>query len=170
MRASPRSVLRHLAPAGLRWRLAAWVALVTLICTGITFLVVYRGTGAQLRHQIDQELSGDAGELAHNLALTDPSSRRLSEAATGYIRDQPFSPSSTVLFAVVPGAGTSTNRPELFASRTPDHGETLADQLAENARSNGLLTARGGYSSLSLSMSASCACSSGPCESPEAPT
>jgi signal transduction histidine kinase len=151
MRDSLRRFARRLVPAGLRWRLAGWVALVTLICTGIAFIAVYRGTGSQLRHQIDHELAGDAGELAHNVSLADPgSSRRISEAATGYIRDQPFSASSTLLFAVVPGMGTSTNRPELFAAKNPDHGETLAEQLHENLFSNKLLTAPEGYSTLRL--------------------
>ena len=54
-------------PAGLRWRLAGWIAVVTLVCTGIAFAAVYRGTGTQLRRQIDQEISGDAAEFAHNL-------------------------------------------------------------------------------------------------------
>src|ERR1700676_4466535 len=108
-----RSPIRF-SSLGLRWRLAGWVTLVTLLCTGIAFIAVYRGTGTQLRHQIDQELSGDAGLFAHNLALADRSSpRHLEEAATRYVRAQPFSASSTLLFAVVPGFATSTNRPEL---------------------------------------------------------
>ena len=53
---APRSL--RIVPAGLRWRLTGWIALVTLICTGIAFAAVYRGTGAQLRSQIDNELSG----------------------------------------------------------------------------------------------------------------
>ncbi len=57
----PHIRLRYL---GLRWRLAGWVTLVTLLCTGIAFVAVYRGTGTQLRHQIDREISGDAGEFA----------------------------------------------------------------------------------------------------------
>ena len=48
------------------------------------------------------------------------------------MRDQPFSASSTLLFAIVPGAGTSTNRPELFAHAEPDDGETAAEQAQEN--------------------------------------
>jgi len=147
MRASPRRALRRIAPAGLRWRLVGWVALVTLLSTGITFIAVYRGTGTQLRHQIDRELGGDASELSHNLALADArSARELSSAAARYIRAQPFKASSTLLFAVVPGAGTSTNRPELFASG-PDDGETSAAQTQEDRLSRRLLTAPDGRSS-----------------------
>ena len=60
-------LLARIVPGGLRWRLAGWIAVVMLVCTGITFVAVYRGTGTQLRRQIDQEIAGDSAELAHNL-------------------------------------------------------------------------------------------------------
>ncbi len=146
-----RPVFHRVAPLGLRWRLAGWVAVVTLICTGITFVAVYRGTGTQLRHQIDQEIAGDAREMAHNLVLTrSHSPQRVAEVAKRYVADQPFGASSTLLFAVVPGAGTSTNRPELFGQRAPDYGETPAEQARENSLSLRLLTVRDGYSTLAL--------------------
>jgi two-component system, OmpR family, sensor kinase len=146
-----KAMLDRLAPTGLRWRLAGWVALVTLICTGIAFAVVYRGTGTQLRHQIDQEIAGDASELSHNLALADGRSPgRVAAAAKRYVRDQPFSASSTLLFAIVPGAGTSTNRPELFARAKPDNGETANEQDEENRLSEQLLTVPDGYATLAL--------------------
>jgi two-component system OmpR family sensor kinase len=148
---SVRPALARLVPAGLRFSLVAWVAVVMLICTGIIFVAVYHGTGTQLRHQIDQEIAGDTGEFSHNLALADSRSpRRLAEAATRYVRDQPFSASSTLLFAVVPGAATSTNRPELFGDAAPDNSETQARQAQENRLSAQLLTAHGGYSTLAL--------------------
>jgi signal transduction histidine kinase len=145
------AALRRLTPSGLRWRLAGWVALVTLLSTGITFVVVYRGTGSQLRHQIDHELAGDAGELAHNLALANAdSSTVLSAAATRYVRDQPFSASSTLLFVIVSGQPPSTNRPELFSGAAPDRGESGATQAHENESAARLLRAPEGYSTLSL--------------------
>jgi hypothetical protein len=134
---------------GLRWRLAGWVALVVLVFSGITFVVVYRGTGTQLRHQIDQEVAGDASDLAHMLTSAGARSPgRVAGVANRYIRGQPFSASSTLLFALVAGAGTSTNRPELFGGRRPDNGETLAEQRQENRLGQRLLTARDGYSTL----------------------
>jgi two-component system, OmpR family, sensor kinase len=142
---------RRAALRGLRWRLAAWVALVVLISSGITFVVVYRGTGTQLRRQIDQELAGDAGDLAHTLATAGAvSPSRIAQTATRYVRGQPFSASSTLLFAVVPGVGTATNRPELFGSSVPDNGETQAEQRQENRLGQRLLKARDGYSTLDL--------------------
>jgi two-component system, OmpR family, sensor kinase len=146
-----RSALGRLTPVGLRWRLAAWVAAVVLVCTGITFVAVYRGTGVQLRKQIDREVSGDASNLSRNLTFSeDPAPKEVAEVAARYIRGQPFSASSTLLFVIVPGVGTSTNRPELFAGAKPDSGETLAQQASENRLSTRLLSAGGGYSTLAL--------------------
>jgi len=145
------SGLRQLIPGGLRWRLAGWFAFVTLLCTAIVFIAVYGGTGAQLRAQIDSEIAGDAAELAHNLMAGQARTpRRLSEAATRYIRDQPFSASSTLLFVLVPGVSPSTNRPELFGNPPPDDGETVAEQDQENRLSTHLMTAGDGYHTLAL--------------------
>jgi signal transduction histidine kinase len=131
--------------------LAGWIAVVTLVCTGITFVVVYRGTGTQLRRQIDQGLASDAGELAHSLASgRERSAKRVAEAATRYMRAQPFRANSTLLFVVVPGAPTSTNRPELFTRAAPDNGETSVEQAQENELSGRLLNVRDGYSTLVL--------------------
>jgi signal transduction histidine kinase len=145
------TALTQIVPAGLRWRLAGWIAVVMLICTGITFVAVYRGTGTQLRRQIDREIEGDAAELAHNLAISrERSPARVAQAAAGYVRNQPFQASSTFLFADVPGAGTSTNRPELFAHSQPEHGEMPQEQAQENRLSAQMFVARDGFTTLVL--------------------
>jgi signal transduction histidine kinase len=141
----------RIVPAGLRWRLAGWIALVMLVCTGITFAAVYRGTGTQLRGQIDHELSGDAAEFAHNLTSSRVRSpAEVKRLASTYVHNQPFSASSTFLFAIVPGAGTATNRPELFARARPDNGETQAEQAQENRLSKQLVSVPLGYTTLAL--------------------
>jgi signal transduction histidine kinase len=146
-----RSLLDRLSCLGLRWRLAGWVTVVVLVCIGIAFIAVYRGTGTQVSRQIDTEIAGDAGEFAHNLVLADPrSSKQAVEAATRYARDQPFSANSTLLFAIVAGAGTSTNSPELFQGGPPDDGETVAEQDQENRLAARLLIVGDGYSTLPL--------------------
>jgi signal transduction histidine kinase len=146
-----RRALRRLHPRGLRWRLAAWVALVTLGCTAIAFAAVYHGTATELKHQIDKELHSDARELAGAVTQADASTpQELQRAATGYVRDQPFSTSSTLLFVRIPGAGTSTNRPELFAALPPDNHETVGQQEHENQLAARVLAARDGYSTLPL--------------------
>jgi len=138
-------------PGGLRWRLAGWIALVMLLCTAITFVAVYRGTGTQLRGQIDDEIAGDSSELAHSLTSSHARTpAQVARAANRYIAEQPFSASSTFLYATVPGAPTSTNRPELFARARPDNGETAAEQAQENRLSAQLSTTPPGYATLAL--------------------
>jgi two-component system, OmpR family, sensor kinase len=142
---------RRPAAIGLRWRLAGWIAVVTLLCIGIVFVAVYRGTGTQLRGQIDRELGGDASEFAHNIMDSRAgSARALSQVAARYVRDQPFGASSTLLFAIVPGAPTSTNRPELLSRSSPDNGETVPEQTQENRLSARILAAPEAYSTQPL--------------------
>jgi signal transduction histidine kinase len=152
---------RHLFPTSLRWRLAAWVTAVVLICTAVSFAVVYNGTGTQLRRQIDREIGGDLEELAltvHTAARTTDDgarSRRVAAAARRYVQNQPFSASSALQFAIVDGphrgeTTTATNRPELFGATHPDNGESVADQQRENRLSRRLLTVPNGYSTLTL--------------------
>jgi two-component system, OmpR family, sensor kinase len=134
---------------GLRWRLTAWVAVVMLLFAAVIFVAVYRGTATQLRHQIDRELAGDASEFSHNLKLLRGSSPHvLAIAAGNYVHDQPFGASSTLLFANVPGAGTSTNQPEVLGQAAPDKGETPGAQAQENHVAYRLLSVHDGYSTL----------------------
>jgi signal transduction histidine kinase len=141
----------RLARSGLRWRLVAWVAVVTAVCIGIAFVAVYRGTGTQLRHEIDTEIAGDSAEFADNLEVARVASpKAVARAAKSYVDDQPFSASSTLLFAIVAGEPPSTNRPELFGHPAPDNGETVAEQDAEDRLSARLLTVPDGYSTLTL--------------------
>ena len=136
---------------GLRWRLTAWVAVVMLLFAAVIFVAVYRGTATQLRHQIDTELAGDASEFSHNLQLLGRGSpHTLAAAASRYVHDQPFGASSTLLFASVPGAGTSTNQPELLGQAAPDDGESATEQSQENRLARRLFTVADGYSTLSL--------------------
>jgi len=146
-----RRTLRRLAPVGLRWRLAGWFTIVALMCIAIAFAAVYRGTGSQLRHQIDQEVSGDTSDLVDNLDLARArSARGVARAATRYVRDQPFSASSTLLFVFVPGQPASTNQPEFFSHQAPDDGETEEQQAQENELSKRLRSAPDGYTTVRL--------------------
>jgi two-component system OmpR family sensor kinase len=122
-----------------------------IVSSAITFVAVYRGTGSQLRHQIDTEIAGDSSELAH--ALSSSGSRttsQLRDAAAAYIRAQPFSSGSTLLYVLLPGAKPVTNRPELFGAQAPDDGETVAQQDEENRQAVRLLQAPTGFSTVVL--------------------
>jgi two-component system, OmpR family, sensor kinase len=140
---------KPLLQGGLRWRLTAWVAIVMLLFAAVIFVAVYRGTATQLRHQIDRALAGDASEFSHNLKLQDEDSpHALAAAATRYVNDQPFGASSTLLFAIIPGAGTSTNQPELLGNAAPDNDETPAEQDQENRLAHRVLSVYDGYSTV----------------------
>jgi signal transduction histidine kinase len=127
------------------------VAFVVLASSAVTFVVVYRGTGSELRRQIDREIAGDTSGLLQVLSSSDDRQpKQLSRRATRYIRGQPFRASSALLFAIVPGAGTSSNRPELFMRAKVDNGETAIDQTHENELAAKLLKAHDGYSTFSV--------------------
>jgi signal transduction histidine kinase len=144
-------VRRRLPNLSLRWRLAAWVALVVLASSAVTFVAVYGGTGSRLSSQIDGEIAGDANDLAHALQTSGARTpKALLRAAEAYIKGQPFNVSSTVLFVTVPGAGTSTNSPELFRAQAPDDNESPAEQAQENRSAGHILRAPVGYTTLRL--------------------
>ena len=57
-------------PRGLRAQLAVAIALVTALALGLSFLAVYRGTGARLRDRIDEDLSTQVAEWDQLRAAT----------------------------------------------------------------------------------------------------
>jgi signal transduction histidine kinase len=141
MRATSR-----LLPAGLRWRLMAWVAGVMLVSAAAVFIVVYRDTGSQISGQIDRDITGDVGQLAQALRpVAGQAPDLIAAAATRYVRAQPYTASSTLLFVLVPGATTASNHPEVFGG-APEAGESSAEQSRENRAARLLLVPHIGYS------------------------
>ncbi len=116
-------------------------------------MAVYRGTGTQLREQIDSEIAGDADELAHTLASSGARTPRsaLRGAPARYMRGQPFNASSTLLFALVPGGGHRHQQARAVRQadtrRRRDAGRSRRRRTALAA---GCSSARAGYSTLSL--------------------
>ena len=138
--------IRQRLPSGLRWRLTAWVAAVLLVSAAVVFVVVYKDTGTQLRTQIDRDVAADSSQLAAGLSpLQVGSASQLTAAAERYVRGQPYTASSTLLFVLIPGVPTASNHPELFG-RSPENGERPAEQSRENRVGQRLLTPRLGYS------------------------
>ena len=62
-----RARISSALPAGLRWRLTAWVAGVMAVSAAVVFFVVYQDTGAQLRSEIDRDISGDTSQMIQSL-------------------------------------------------------------------------------------------------------
>jgi two-component system, OmpR family, sensor kinase len=139
--------IRSWLPSGLRWRLTAWVAGVMLFSAAFVFVVVYINTGAQIRGQIDRDIAGDTTQFAQALRpLQAQTPAQVAAAADRYVRAQPYTATSTLLFALVPGARTVSNHPEVFGGREPEHGETAAEQERENRSGARLLMPQLGYS------------------------
>ncbi|HZE05024.1 MAG TPA: HAMP domain-containing protein, partial [Solirubrobacteraceae bacterium] len=124
----------------IRWRLVAWVSGVLLMASAVIFVVVYERTGQELRNQIDHDVAADVTELTsvvHALGPRDP--RTLLADIGGYLRAQPYSGTSSLLFASIPGHGSTSNHPELIGGQSPDDGESPNQQAHENALEQGLL-------------------------------
>jgi two-component system OmpR family sensor kinase len=139
--------IRWRLPASLQWRLTLWVAGVMLISAAVVFAVVYINTGSQIRGQIDRDLAGDTTQLAQALRpLAGKSPTAVATAANRYVRGQPYSAASTLLFVVVPGAATVSNHPEVFGAAGTESGETPSEQQRENETGRKLLTPNFGYS------------------------
>ncbi len=135
-------------PGGLRWRLTLWVAAVMLVSFAAIFVVVYRDTGSQVTSQINRDIEGDVTQLRLAMrAVSGLSPRGISAAALRYVRAQPYSASSTLLFVRVPGAPTASNHPEVFASAV-ELGEDPAAQAQENVLARRLSASRPGYRTL----------------------
>lgn len=142
----------RLLPATLRWRLVASAAALVAFSFVITFVAVYQGTGSSLSHQIDRDLAGDADTFSQTLgAAGGRSSRGLRQSAERYVSSLPYTGTSTLLFALVPGAAPATNQPELLSTDgPPDEGETETEQSRENRAAALLFRAPSGYSTVEL--------------------
>jgi two-component system, OmpR family, sensor kinase len=139
--------IRWRLPASLQWRLTLWVAGVMIISAAVVFAVVYINTGSQIRGQIDRDIEGDTTQLAQALRpLAGKSPAAVAAAADRYVRGQPYSATSTLLFVVVPGAATVSNHPEVFGAAGTESGETPSEQQRENDAGRKLLDLDLGYS------------------------
>jgi signal transduction histidine kinase len=130
--------------------LAGATATILIVAVGITFLAIYRGTGAQLRGAIDRELRGDVTAFANAGVPPRPLAPRAVEAAgRRFVRAQPFRPSAHLLVERVTGGGIVTNQPEVFGL-APEPDEPEARQRAENRHARELVTAPVGYSTVEV--------------------
>jgi two-component system, OmpR family, sensor kinase len=126
--------------ASLRWRLVAWVVAVMLVGFAIVFAVVYEQTGSQLRARIEDDARADLAQLGQTVrALRPSSSSQLLADMRRYLRAQPYNGRASLMFAVVPGAGTASNHPELFGADGPEGAETAAQQKHEDALGQNVL-------------------------------
>jgi signal transduction histidine kinase len=136
--------LRRWLPRSLRWRLAIWVAGVMLVSSAIVFVFVYVNTGTQVQRQIDDDILGDTGQLAHTLRTSrDPTVATVAATAIGYVDAQPYIHTNTLFFVFIPGQAAISNEPAVFEHAFG--GETAEQRRVEAAELESLRTARLGY-------------------------
>jgi signal transduction histidine kinase len=143
-----RSRLSARLPSGLRWRLMGWVAALMIVSVAVIFYVVYTDTGSELRTQIDRDVTGDTNQLAVALrGDAGKSTVQIVRDAGRYVNAQPYGPTSTLLFVLVPGARAAFNHPEIVGQSSRDRAvEPGFRQAAERQQARRLLMPRPGYS------------------------
>jgi two-component system, OmpR family, sensor kinase len=138
-------------PAGLRWRLTAWVAAVMIASVAVIFVLVYEHTGSVLRGQIDHDIAGDTRQLAEVVGSLGSRDRsHVASALSRYVTAQPYTANSTLLFGLTGQGRAVSNHPEVFGSATREENESAAEQQLENAAGHRLLVPRPGYSTIEI--------------------
>jgi heavy metal sensor kinase len=139
-------VTRRLRPRGLRSRLTIWIGAILVLAVGASFVAIYRGTGQQLRGQLDRELRTQAGSFAVPLSQSDDT----QEVTRRYVTHQPFRATSQLLFAKLQDGSIVTNEPELLglAGATDPERESPATQTIEQRQARGIREAPDGYSTV----------------------
>jgi two-component system, OmpR family, sensor kinase len=134
----------------LRWRLTALIGAVVVLAMGATFVAIYRGTGTQLRQQIDRELGAAADTFARTgVPDGDPTPTQVERSGRRFISGQRFHASSRLLIVSLPNGVNITNEPELLAL-APEAGDSAEDVAKDQAEARALLNPRPGYSNVPL--------------------
>jgi signal transduction histidine kinase len=143
-------VAKRLIPGGLRAQLALAIALITLLAVGLSFLAVYRGTGARLRDRIDSDLTAQVGEwqrFSRGADLSTPS--RVERTARRFIASQSYHPASRIFLIDVAGGRPITNHPDIL-ERELEKEEREERSGEEEELPDGLVDAPEGVASVSV--------------------
>jgi two-component system OmpR family sensor kinase len=132
--------------SSLRWRLVAGFVATMVVVLAVVFVLVYEQTGSQLRAQAGSDVRGDVTQLVEaTRTLRAGSPTQLAARLARYIRAQPYSATSPLLFAVVGGRLAISNHPELLiVGHRPEPHEPLVQQARELAESRLLRTGPAG--------------------------
>jgi len=143
-------VSRFRLPRGLRARLTLWIAAILILAVAASFAAIYRGTGQQLRNQLDRDLVTQAGAFAAALPGGDDGRNEIPEAIGRYVTHQPFHTTSQLLFARLPNGNVVTNEPELLGlpAALDAEPESPGAQRAENRAAQKLRNAPEGYTTI----------------------
>ena len=140
---------RRLLPGGLRAQLAVAIALVTAVAVSLSFVAVYRGTGARLRDGIDEDLITQVAEWDQLRAGTELSTADdVERFAQRFIDSQSYHPASRVFLVDVAGGEPVTNHPRILEQEQTREHEGEAKE--EDELVDGLLDAPAGLSDASV--------------------
>lgn len=141
---------RRLRLSGLRARLTVSIAAILIIAVGLTFLVIYRGTGSTLRASVDRELREEVATFDRQGLVRARDADALATAGRRYVASQVFGPSARLLILKLPDGRIATNDPELLGlSRDLDR-EDAQTQRRENRQASRLLAAPTGFFTVRL--------------------
>jgi two-component system OmpR family sensor kinase len=138
---------------GLRARLALAISLILVAALGTAFVATYRGTGAQVRAQIDQDLRQEASGFEQWLLRAPDKPRRVQRAAERYLEDQlaKFSITPRLYVARIPGRGLVSTLPELSPSEgSAAIGRDVAGPRFESPQARALRTSPPGFMTVSV--------------------
>ena len=142
---------RRLLPGGLRAQLALAIALVTAVALGLSFVAVYRGTGARLRDRIDEDLTTQVAEWDRLRAVADLSAPDdVERFAQRFIESQSYHPASRVVVVDVAGAEPVTNQPQILEEELEEAREHAGESDEHEEHADGLLDAPVGLSDVSV--------------------
>ncbi len=135
---------------GLRARLSLAISLILVVSLGTAFVATYRGTGTQVRNQIDQDLKTDARAVDDRLGY-DARPRALVQAAETYLDDRRnFGVTSRLYLIRVRGGTIVSNLPELSPEEEGDQrvGRDVLGPRRESGEARALRTADLGLSTV----------------------
>ena len=114
-------------PRGLRARLTLWIAAILILAVAASFAVIYRGTGRQLRSQLDQDLATQVGAFAAAIPRHEEPGE-LQGIVSRYVNHQRFRTNSQLVFVRLSNGDVVTNEPGLMAAaRSAPAGYSSAD-------------------------------------------
>jgi signal transduction histidine kinase len=140
---------------GLRARLSLAIALILVVALGTAFVATYRGTGTEVRAQIDDDLREDAATFEERVPWTDVRPERVARRAQKFLDERTsfgFVATSRLYYVRVSGGGTVTNLSELSPDR---EGDASVDRFVlgprrESDEARALRTARLGFSTVEV--------------------
>ncbi len=134
----------RLLPGGLRAQMALAIALITAVALGLSFVAVYRLTGARLQDLVDTELNTQVAEWEQLSAGTDLSSPdALERTAERFLAAQRYHPAARVFLIDVRDGDPVTNQPRILEREIDDEDGEDGDAPAA-ASGRGVIAAPAG--------------------------